>query len=339
MGKLHLRITNNGPDALQAAPVTVDCGGVMTDLTSGVSSRIPNTSQGTFDITIAPGQTHEFPTQIDLDLNRFKYSFSCEVSAASGAFTDPAPGNNVYSEHIELQPQVHLIQADLAVTDIFADSQGDVYCRITNHGPDALQNATVHLYTAITPLPEWLIGTVLFNNSLTVTLHAGKTDEFYTGFSLISTTYTNLTQFNCLIDLPVLDPNTSNNRYWEIIEAPPQVHLIRADLAVTDIFPDSLPDGEVYCRITNNGPNALQNATVRLYTHGVQHDKASGLVTPLSWMSILTVTLQAEQTREFPTHVYIDIDFYWYELTCQVTIPLDPNPNNDSHFEQIGSPP
>jgi len=224
MGKLHLRITNNGPDALQAVPVTVYCGGIATNLTSGATTSIPSASQGTFDITIAPGQTHEFPTQIDLDLNTFRYDLSCEVSAASDAFTDPAPFNNVYSEHIEVLPQAHLIQTDLAVTDIFPDNlpQGDVYCRITNHGPDALQNAAFYLNICQT-LHTYTLGdptiTISSSHLITATLQPGETGEFYTIYNVDTSKY--WYEFTCEVNLPLLDPVSSNNSYSETIPPPP----------------------------------------------------------------------------------------------------------------------
>jgi hypothetical protein len=341
MGKLHLHITNHGPDTLNAVPVTVYCGGVATDIASGATTSIPAASQGTFNITIAPGQTHEFPTQIDLDLNQFAYDLSCEVVASSDVLTDPVPGNNVYSEHIELVPQVQIAQADLAVTDIFPQSlpQGEVYCRITNNGPDALQNALVGLQTVAiihTYNPGDPTRSAASYGVITVTLQPGQTSEFPTGIGVTDTTkywyeFTSQVSWSS-------DPDSSNDSYSEQIGTP-QTQITQADLAVTDIFPDSLPDGSIFCRITNNGPDALQNATVDLVTSRTFNPDPQNFGTSYIAKS-LTVTLQPGETGIYDTDWDVTTSLWPIEFVCDISLPLlDPDTSNNSYSEIINTSP
>jgi len=331
VGKLYLRIGNFGPDSLQSVPVMVYCGGVVIDLISGSATNIPRTLQSTFDITISPGQTQEFPTQIDLDLNAFKYGITCEVVVASDAVTDPVPSNDIYNESIELQGQARPAQTDLAVTDIFPQSlpQGEVFCRITNNGPDALQNASVQLYThVITDTNP--SGVINLASSLTVTLQLGETREFDTGMS-VDTTIQGY-EITCQVALPQ-DPNPNNDSYSEKIE------ILQFDLAVTDIFPDNLPNGNVYCRITNHGPDALQNASVLLTTNIVFYNVAEGYIYKAGATSI-SVTLQPGETGVFDTgYDVVDADHSWYSFSCFVSAMsgLDMEIANDGYSEEIGS--
>jgi len=343
IGRLYLRITNYGPDALQGAPVTVTCGGTATNVTTGAVTQIPDASQGTFSITLVPGQTQAFPTSINLDLKNFNYDLHCTVNAAlgSGVFTDPDPGNNTYAEEITaVAPSAPT--ADLAVTDIFPDNlpQGEIYCRITNNGPDAVQNANVQLKTDVIDFtdPHFLLvyGHTI---SLNVTLQPGQTSEFDTSLS-VDTTNNRRYSISCEITSSLLDPNPGNNLYLESIFPLNQAQLIQADLAVTDIFPDNLPQGDVYCRITNHGPDALQNASVQLVTLVTYHAiPPNPSLTATSPITSITVTLQPGETGVFSTGITVDTTKYWFEITCQIALPLlDPDSSNDSYAEQIGTP-
>jgi uncharacterized cupredoxin-like copper-binding protein len=322
----------------------VTCRGWAINVTSGAVTTIPEAPQGTFSITLAPGQTQAFPTTINLDLNNFDYDLRCIVSGAlgSGAFTDPDPGNNTYIEEIYAVTQGSP-SADLAVTDIFPDNlpQGEVYCRITNNGPDALQNATVELETDVVNFtdPSQLL-VYSHTTSLTVTLQPGETREFDTGLN-VDTTNNRRYSVSCEITSVLLDPNPGNNLYLELIESPNQSQPVQADLAVTDIFPQTLPQGDFYCRITNNGPDALQNATVWLLTIVIEHEKTpGGNATLAQYSATITVTLLPGETGEFSTGIghLVDTSKYWYEITCEIGADSDPNPNNNIYTEIIESP-
>ena len=348
VGRLYLRITNNGPDTLQGVPVTVTCGGTATDVTSGALTTIPNAPQGTFSITLAPGQTQAFPTQIDLDLNSFDYDMTCTVSATSGSgdFFDPDPGNNTYTEEIDALSQ-GAPTADLAVTDLFPHHlpMGKLHLRITNNGPDALQAVPVTVYCggvatnlasgATTSIPSASQGT------FDITIAPGQTYEFPTQIDLDLNTFKY--DLSCEVRAAsdaFTDPVPGNNLYNECIDISPQAHFIQADLAVTDIYPEGQPLATIYCRITNHGPDALQNATVRLDTNMISVTSGVEIIHP---DSVFTVTLQAGETGVFDTGYVLDVldlNINSYEVTCYVTSTiLDPVSSNNSYSETFPSPP
>ncbi len=345
-GRLYLRITNNGPQFLQGAAVTVTCGGTATNTSTGATTSIPTALQGTFSVTLAPGQTQSFATQIDLDLNSFAYDLSCAIAAASAGFADPDLGNNTYSEHIAAMA-AGLPSADLAVTDLFPEHtpMGKLHLRITNHGPQALTGAPVTIWcggqaTEIasgtkTSIPRASQGA--FN----LTIAPGQTHEFPTQIDLDLDTFTY--DFSCEVvgDATVFtDPTPGNNTCTEHIEALGQAHVLSADLAVTDLFAASLPSGDVYCRITNHGPDALQNATVGLNTKATIHTyNPNDPTTSAHSSSAITVSLQPGETGVFHTGIGItDSSQYWYEFSCQVNFMFDPDHSNDSYSETIPSP-
>jgi hypothetical protein len=332
-GEVYCRITNNGPDVLQNTTVELETDVVeFTD----PSQLLVYSHTTSLTVTLQPGETREFDTGLSVNTsNNRRYSVSCEITSA---LLDPNPGNNLYLELIESPNQAQPVQADLAVTDIFhqVSPVGKIYCRITNNGPDALQNVTVQLVTVL--VFSGFPPNSPITNPVTVTLQPGQTGTFDTGLGLLTPISFQIT---CQISLPssLLDPDTGNNSYSEQFGS--QVHIIQADLAVTDIFPDSLPNGNVFCRITNNGPDALQNATVQLVTYVTAFPLPSGNVIPETSHTInITVTLQAGQTGEFDTGVNVDTDNYWYYVTSEVILPLlDPIQGNNIYTEQVGSPP
>ena len=346
-GKLYFRVTNNGPDTLQGAAVTVTCGGIATSVSSGVTTSIPAAAQGTFVVTLAPGQTQSFATQIDLDLNNFEYDLSCEVAAASAGFADPDISNNVYTEHIDAVV-AGLPSADLAVTDLFPQHapEGKLHLRITNHGPDTLTGVPVTVWcggqaTDIASGAKISIPSS-FQGTFNITIAPGQTHEFPTQIDLDLNKFTYDLSCEVVGDSTVFtDSNPGNNTYTEHIEALAQAQIISADLAVTDLFAQSLPSGDIYCRITNNGPHAIQNALVGLQTTAIIHTYNLGdPTTSVASYGIATVTLQPGQTSEFLTGIGVtDSTKYWYEFTCQVSWASDPDHSNDSYSETIPPPP
>jgi hypothetical protein len=343
MGKLYFRLTNNGPDSLQGAAVTATCGGTATAVSGGTTTSVPAAVQGTFVVTLAPGQTQSFATQIDLDLSKFEYDLSCEAAAASAGFADPDISNNLYSEHIDAVV-ASLPSADLAVTDLFPEHApvGKLHLRITNHGPDALTGAPVTIWCggqathiasgAKTSIPASAQG------SFNITISPGQTHEFPTQIDLDLNNFKYDLSGEVVGDSTVFtDSNPGNNAYTEHIEASAQAQVISADLAVTDLFADSLPAGSVYCRITNNGPDAIQNALVGLQTIAIVHTYNPGdpTVSAASYRAE-TVTLQPGQTGQFETGIGLtDSTKWWCEFTCQVTWMFDPDHSNDSYSERI----
>ncbi len=110
---------------------------------------------------------------------------------------------------------------------------------------------------------------------------------------------------------------------------------LTADLAVTDLFPGSLPQGSVFTRITNHGPDGVRNAHVELWCAYTAHGDR-GESTPSVTLREISVTLRAGQTDEFKTGIAINTEAYWYEVVCQITVPFDdPDLANNEYAETI----
>ncbi len=109
-----------------------------------------------------------------------------------------------------------------------------------------------------------------------------------------------------------------------------------ADLAVTDIYPDNLPFGTLFVRITNNGPATLMTYPVILIcgAHGRQwanqsppdvHDMHQEYV----------IQLAPGETEAVATNIQIDANLFQYEVTCEVVADIDPEPGNNIYTEMI----
>lgn len=114
-------------------------------------------------------------------------------------------------------------------------------------------------------------------------------------------------------------------------------HVISADLAVTDLYPDTLPQGKVFLRITNHGPDNLTNAEITLqcsqsYTPVSGLGGGSGTTPPLT---IKNFTLPAGQTIARDTGLTVNTNQYKYRFTCSVSFPLDPKSANNTYSENI----
>jgi hypothetical protein len=241
---------------------------------------------------------------------------------------------------------------DLAVTDLYPDNlpKGKVYVRITNNGPASLTNASVELKCGGqgTPLggqPPW--SHVESPTILTISLNPGQTNAFQTNVAVDTTQYSY--DVWCAVSPKTLsDPNSSNNRYSEAIssQAPPvltPIPLPSADLAVTDLFPQNQPQGEVYARVTNHGPDSLTNVSAVLKCTAVKTDYSTGATTTQakSYPVSITLSLNPGQTKAFSTRILIDTSKYWYKMTCSIEVPFDnlnTNKSNDSYSETIPSP-
>jgi hypothetical protein len=114
---------------------------------------------------------------------------------------------------------------------------------------------------------------------------------------------------------------------------------LSADLRVTDLFPKSAPKGEVYARVTNNGPGTLNNAQAALECNQQGSPVAAGAkLSANNSPPIITIQLAPGQTKEFYTSMSLDTDSYDYQMSCRV-VPSggsysDPNTNDyyKEHF-------
>ncbi len=268
----------------------------------------------------------------------------------------PQPGQPANPTAQPTLPQAQVISADLAVTDLYPGNQpyGQIWARITNNGPDRLTNAAATLNCTVKQIDrntnaETTIGGL--NQNITITLAPGQTQAYTIGQSIDLNVYAYDT--TCTVGF-MLDPNSGNNSYNEQIggisggpagppaqPTLPQMHVVLVDLTVTDIFPQSLPTGNVDMRITNNGPDALTNATVGTACTATIHQYVLGSpTTNVSSYRTDTITLAAGQTGVYSTGIGItNSTKYWYEFTCEVNFTLDSNIGNNSYSETIPPPP
>ncbi len=115
---------------------------------------------------------------------------------------------------------------------------------------------------------------------------------------------------------------------------PPPSAGVTADLAVTDLFPDNLPQGNVRARITNNGPDALTSANVDLSCSVAITPYGGGIPIAHGMGGPIVVSLNAGQTADFPTGISIDISQNLSQVTCTIQVTFnDPDAANDSFTE------
>ncbi len=119
-----------------------------------------------------------------------------------------------------------------------------------------------------------------------------------------------------------------------------------ADLAVTDLYPDKLPQGRVWVRVTNNGPAALTKARIELKCNAYGKPLKGGK--PWSHVEspwVRTVSLKPGQTVKLKTNIALNTNKYLYDVTCAVSPPSkgatfsDPNWSNNNYSESIAAKP
>ncbi|MFZ5819864.1 MAG: hypothetical protein ACOYYJ_08175 [Chloroflexota bacterium] len=96
-GQFHVRITNNGPGTLDNVKVEVLCGYYSVDKNNGQAGP-SHQSNLNLSLSMKPGETQKFPTNLSLDLNTFEYTVGCDIFPG---FNDPDPGNNSYTENFK----------------------------------------------------------------------------------------------------------------------------------------------------------------------------------------------------------------------------------------------
>lgn len=168
-----------------------------------------------------------------------------------------------------------------------------------------------------------------------------------TSFEISGTGYDTLTvprlvQYN---DNPNASfPNLSS--FWEAQGfglSPSATPATTADMAVTDLYPDTQPSGTLWATITNNGPDALVNASLQLSCEAVRTDTSSCNKDTLGPLTVTGISgLNPGQGEIIGTAMGLDTAKYWYEATCIVQTLQgsfsDSNPANDSYTEIIPPP-
>ena len=158
-----------------------------------------------------------------------------------------------------------------------------------------------------------------------------------TGYS--SLTAPRLVEYNDNANASLADLSS----FWEIQSftlMPITTPSVTADLAVTDLYPDTQPTGTLWARITNHGPDSLTNAAVQLTCESKRTDKATCGKTTLGPVIVpLTLSLNPGQTQAFDTAIGLDTANYWYDANCTVQVSFDdPNTTNNLYSEIIPPP-
>jgi hypothetical protein len=208
--------------------------------------------------------------------------------------------------------------------------QGNVIARIKNNGPGTLSNVTTTISCGTESVVRYDGAPAAgegFEGPLIVSLGPGQTADFPTALSIdVSQAYYIV---SCTVEVDFYDANLSNN-------VSGRVFSLEADVAVTDIFPDNQPEGKLYARLTNNGPDSLVNTTVLLGCSYVATTTDLRTWTKAVAPAFTTVNLSPGQTKEFDVTMSIDNSCTKYDVTCQVQVQFyDSNAANNTYFEAI----
>jgi hypothetical protein len=90
------------------------------------------------------------------------------------------------------------------------------------------------------------------------------------------------------------------------------------DIAVTDIYTDNLPHGQVHIRITNHGPCTLQNVKDDIYCFLDKTDQKTNQVSydSVTVSVVYNISLGGQET--YPTGINLDTNTYDYKVTCNL---------------------
>jgi hypothetical protein len=339
-GTVHLRVTNRGPATLSNAQVEVKCGNKGNPLGNQPPwshVEVP----WIVNLSLKPGETGVVPTKMIVDTSQYNYDAWC--SAWPKDHTETNDQNNRYDETITrvgaAPPPGLPSGADVRPSDLNIAS-GALITRITNDGPDTLTNKKVQVtVSGCGPGKEH-----------TVNLAPGQTQamDTYCQPAAGKKSYTVSVKA-----MDFTDPNGGNNSYTETLDGgggspavPPggsSWGILTADLAVTDIFATSLPKGDLYVRITNNGPDRVQMDSLQVNCFMSIHDYSGQSKPPLASGAPMSVPvdLSPGQTKEYQIHhPGFDTTQHWYEYSCAVVPKFnDPNPGNNKYSETIPPPP
>jgi hypothetical protein len=113
--------------------------------------------------------------------------------------------------------------------------------------------------------------------------------------------------------------------------------ILRTDIAVTDVFVDSMPYGTVHFRLTNHGPGTLSNVGILVGCSTTMTELATGAqLTRSAAPSSYTVNLAPGQTQTFKSHLDLDTKLYSHNFTCTAQPDFnDPNSGNNSLSEFV----
>ncbi len=92
---------------------------------------------------------------------------------------------------------------------------------------------------------------------------------------------------------------------------------LAADIAITDIYGQNLPNGKAFVTIKNNGPDTLQAAPILLGCPAIRVPKDGGPrenIPPV--IQTLPMTAAPGQTADFDTKIALDTANNWYVVGC-----------------------
>jgi hypothetical protein len=115
----------------------------------------------------------------------------------------------------------------------------------------------------------------------------------------------------------------------------PLLQIIQADLAVTDLFADKLPQGKVFVRITNNGPDSLTNASATLTCTEGRTPVGGGPGSASTASGPITINLNPGQTVTLDTGISVNTSQFKYNIKCTISFMLDPKDSNNSYSENV----
>ncbi len=115
----------------------------------------------------------------------------------------------------------------------------------------------------------------------------------------------------------------------------------QVDLAVTDLYTDNWPLGEIYIRVTNNGPGSVTNTANNLIQFAIIVHPYSGAPQIVQGPSTtITISLVPGETKAYRTYTSLDGVNNWYEVSAEIVpVTADPNPGNNQYSETFPPPP
>ncbi|MGD8406606.1 MAG: hypothetical protein PVJ21_23315 [Anaerolineales bacterium] len=331
---------------------TGDCTMLHWNTSGGTAYINGNEHPSSGEYEICPDKSTKYKLELENPPNNLlgEEEFTVDVSQA-GNNNAPASSSNSSNSSSGSQSQQSSnepFSADLAVTDIYPGKQpyGQFHVRITNNGPGTLNKVKVGV-SCSSDRTDLKTGKVSFGGKvdfdLNMGIKPGETQAFPTGLELDTNVYEYLV--GCEIQPTFKDPDPGNNEHSEPLAGNPDIQGVfitttEADLEPTDLYPDNMPIGKIFVRITNHGPNALVNTTVTLNCEALRDVKPGMAATGdrlVEERFDISVTLKPGQTEAYDTRLENDTEFFEYEVTCGITGVgfEDPDSHNNVYQEDI----
>lgn len=109
------------------------------------------------------------------------------------------------------------------------------------------------------------------------------------------------------------------------------------DVAIIDLYADKLPNGVIFARITNKGPEPITDFSTDLYCLGTGSAWA-GILSGIDFVDNtkkVTLKLAPNESVDINTGLQINGQKYKYELVCDITFENDTDQNNNAYRETI----